>query len=59
MELVKNYAYAKNKANLSYFRDSNNKEIDVFVEENSLIHPLEIKNPHHPTGVRSKIRRLG
>lgn len=48
MELVKNYAYAKNKANLSYFRDSNNKEIDVFVEENSLIHPLEIKKSASP-----------
>lgn len=48
MELVKNYAYAKNKANLSYFRGSNNKEIDVFVEENGLIHPLEIKKSASP-----------
>ncbi len=29
MELVKNYAYAKSKVNLTYFRDSNAKEIDV------------------------------
>lgn len=43
MELVKNYAYAKSKVNLTYFRDSNAKEIDVFVEENNVIHPLEIK----------------
>ena len=48
MELVKNYAYAKDKANLSYFRDSNEKEIDVFVEENNLIHPLEIKKSASP-----------
>lgn len=48
MELAKNYAYAKNKANLSYFRGSNNKEIDVFVEENGLIHPLEIKKSAPP-----------
>ena len=48
MELVKNYAYAKDKANLSYFRDSNDKEIDVFVEENNLIHPLEIKKSASP-----------
>ena len=54
MELVKNYVYAKSKVNLSYFRDSNAKEIDVFIEENNVIHPLEIKRVLRPTGVRSK-----
>jgi len=48
MELVKNYAYAKSKANITYYRDSNAKEIDVFVEENSTIHPLEIKKSANP-----------
>lgn len=48
MELVKNYAYAKNKANLTYYRDANTKEIDVFVEENNVIHPLEIKKSATP-----------
>ena len=48
MELVKNYAYAKSKVNLTYFRDSNAKEIDVFVEENNVIHPLEIKKSAAP-----------
>ncbi len=48
MELVKNYAYAQKKANLTYYRDSNAKEIDVFVEENNLIHPLEIKKSAAP-----------
>ena len=48
MELVKNYAYAKSKVNLTYFRDSNAKEIDVFVEENNFIHPLEIKKSAAP-----------
>ena len=48
MELVKNYAYAKDKANLTYFRNSNDKEIDVFVEENNLVHPLEIKKSANP-----------
>ena len=31
MELVKNYAYARNTALLSFYRDDNAKEIDVFV----------------------------
>ena len=48
MELVKNYAYARSKVNITYFRDSNAKEIDVFVEENNVIHPLEIKKSAMP-----------
>lgn len=48
MELLKNYAYAKSKASMTYFRDSNSKEIDVFIEENNLIHPLEIKKSANP-----------
>ncbi|MCD8106654.1 MAG: ATP-binding protein [Oscillospiraceae bacterium] len=48
MELVKNYAYAKSKANITYYRDSNAKEIDIFVEENNVIHPLEIKKSASP-----------
>ena len=48
MELVKNYAYARNAALLSFYRDDNAKEIDVFVEENGKIHPLEIKKSASP-----------
>ncbi|MBD5462566.1 MAG: ATP-binding protein [Lachnospiraceae bacterium] len=48
MELVKHFAYAKSKAYLTYYRDSNTKEIDVFVEENDNIHPLEIKKSALP-----------
>ena len=48
VELLKNYAYAKTKANLTYYRDANAKEIDVFVESGNLIHPLEIKKSANP-----------
>ena len=48
MELVKNYAYSKNKANLTYYRDSNTTEIDLFIEENDFIHPFEIKKSATP-----------
>lgn len=47
-ELLKNYAYAPFRANLTYYRDSNAKEIDVFMEENGVIHPLEIKKSANP-----------
>lgn len=48
MELVKNYAYSKSSAILTFYRDSNAKEIDVFVEENGKVHPLEIKRSANP-----------
>jgi hypothetical protein len=47
-ELLKNYSYGKSRANLSYYRDSNAKEIDVFVELDGFIHPLEIKKSASP-----------
>lgn len=48
VELLKNFAYAPSRANLTYYRDSNAKEIDVFVEQNGVIHPLEIKKSANP-----------
>ena len=48
MELLKNFAYSQHKANMTYYRDSNAKEIDIFIEENNLIHPLEIKKSANP-----------
>ena len=56
MELVKNYAYAKNAALLSFYRDDNAKEIDVFVEENGKIHPLEITKSASPE--KKEIRKF-
>jgi len=47
-ELLKYYASAPAKANLTYFRDANAKEIDLFVEEGGRVHPLEIKKSASP-----------
>ncbi|MCL2285700.1 MAG: DUF4143 domain-containing protein [Firmicutes bacterium] len=33
---------------MTYYRDSNAKEIDIFVERGNLIHPLEIKKSANP-----------
>lgn len=54
IELLKNYAYSKTRANLSYYRDSNAKEIDVIVELNGFVHPLEIKKSASPDRRESK-----
>lgn len=48
MELVKNYAYSENNALMSFYRDKSTKEIDIFIEENGRIHPLEIKMSANP-----------
>ena len=48
MELVRNYAYGKTKANITYYRDSNAKEIDLLIEEGGVIYPLEIKRSANP-----------
>ena len=48
MELVRNYAYGKEKANLTFYRDTHQKEVDVFLEESGMIHPFEIKKAAHP-----------
>lgn len=48
IELLKNFAYAPSGVNLTYYRDANAKEIDVFVEENGIINPLEIRKSANP-----------
>ena len=48
LELVKHYAYAPSGANLTYYRDANAREVDLFVEESDVVHPLEIKQSAHP-----------
>ncbi|MDR2569073.1 MAG: ATP-binding protein [Oscillospiraceae bacterium] len=46
--ILKNYAYSRANAFLSYFRDSNTKEIDLLIERSAMIHPLEIKMSANP-----------
>jgi len=48
MELRKGFSAAAAKVNMSYYRDANAKEIDLFLEENNSIHPLEIKKSANP-----------
>lgn len=47
-ELIRGYAYSSSKANLSFYRDTNQKEIDVIVEEGGVVHPIEIKKSTNP-----------
>lgn len=47
-EIIRNYAYSENKANICFYRDTNQKEIDIIIEENGLIHPIEVKKSASP-----------
>lgn len=58
IEMMKSYAYSGTKANMTYYRDSNAKEIDIFVEKNNLIHPLEIKKSAKPDSREVKKFRI-
>ena len=41
-ELLRNNAYGENKVNMTYYRDTNPKEIDVIIEENNIMVPSSI-----------------
>jgi len=47
-ELLRNNAYGETMVNMTYFRDTNQKEIDVIIEENGVLHPIEIKKASNP-----------
>ncbi len=47
-ELLRHYAYGKNKVNLNFYRDNKMKEIDLIIEENGILHPVEIKKTASP-----------
>ena len=47
-ELLRHYAYGRNKVNLSFYRDNKMKEIDLIIEETGILHPVEIKKSASP-----------
>lgn len=47
-EFLKMYACSTNKTNMTFYRDTNQKEIDIVLEENGTLHPLEIKKSSNP-----------
>lgn len=47
-ELLRNTAYGESDVNMTYYRDTNQKEIDVVIEENGVLHPIEIKKATNP-----------
>ena len=53
-EFLRNYGYGKKAVNMNYYRDKNRKEIDLVIEEDGVLHPIEIKKGTAPD--RSTVR---
>lgn len=48
MEMVRNASYGEKEMNLNFYRDTNQKEIDLVVESDGILHPFEIKRAASP-----------
>ena len=48
MELVRAYSYDGGLAGLSFYRDSDSREVDLVVEQGDRLHPLEVKRTASP-----------
>ena len=47
-EFVRNYAYGKSRVNLNFYRDRSMNEIDLIIEADGILHPVEIKKGSSP-----------
>ena len=47
-EMIRNASYGEQEMNLNFYRDSNQKEIDLIVETDGELHPFEIKRAASP-----------
>lgn len=48
MEMLRNSVYGENDAKLNYYRDTNQKEIDLVIDSDGILHPFEIKRAASP-----------
>ena len=48
LEMFRNGAYGKKKMNLNFYRDTNQKEVDLVMEVDGRLHPFEIKRAASP-----------
>lgn len=47
-EIVKSWRHNGKQPNIYYYRDKDKREIDLILEENGLLHPIEIKKKSNP-----------
>lgn len=54
-EVLRNASYGETEMNLNFYRDTNQKEIDLVIEKDGVLHPFEIKRAASP---EKKITRV-
>jgi predicted AAA+ superfamily ATPase len=47
-EIIKSYWHNGKRPNIYYYRDKDKREIDVLLEENGVLYPIEIKKKSNP-----------
>ena len=47
-EFLREYAYGAESGSLNFYRDTNQKEIDLIIEQDGILHPVEIKLSSNP-----------
>ena len=57
-EMIRNASYGEKEMNLNFYRDTNQKEIDVVVEADGVLHPFEIKRSASPERNTTKVFSL-
>ena len=53
-EIKKSYANSGKELNMYYYRDKEQREIDLILETNGVLHPIEIKKTSNPTLLMTK-----
>ena len=47
-EIIKSYKNAGREQNIYYYRDKDKKEIDIIIERNGKLYPIEVKKTANP-----------
>jgi hypothetical protein len=56
-EFLRTYEYSPRKVNMTFYRDTNQKEIDLVIEREGNLYPIEIKKATNPE--KKSIRSFG
>jgi len=48
-EIIKSYIHNGEKPSIYFYRDKDQREIDLIIEENGMLYPIEIKKKSNPT----------
>lgn len=63
IEILKSYWHKAKRPYLYYYRDQDQKEVDLVIEQNGMLYPIEFKKTATPSSTASKqfhvLKKLG